>query len=30
VLKMGLYACGMIERLVVSEVREGFGVLFEL
>jgi hypothetical protein len=29
-LQMWLYARGMVERLVVSEVCEGFGVLFEL
>lgn len=29
-LEMWLYARWMVERLVVSEVCEGFGVLFEL
>jgi hypothetical protein len=29
-LEMRLYACGMIESLVVAEMRKGFGVLFEL
>lgn len=29
-LEMGLYARGVVEGLVVTEMRERFGVLFEL
>lgn len=29
-LEMGLYACRVVQRLVVAEMCEGFGVFFEL
>lgn len=29
-LEVGLYAGGVVQRLIVSEVCEGFGVFFEL
>jgi hypothetical protein len=30
VFEVGLYACGVVEGLVVTEVRKGFWVLFKL